>query len=729
MRGSVSIRHILHIILLIGTFLPPITTARDSEADPHAKLDRPLRAMLRATHDTESVPHAIQYAHPDEEFLNILVYGERSKLETLTVDILSGFDWFVTARASPDEIRSLAGNGSVKKISVGSEFELLMDRSRSELRTDMLQRGLLGNTTFTGRGVIVGIIDTGIDMFHHDFRIGPQLERSRILSIWDMGISAFPGETSPSPYGYGVAYSRSDIEHDINQENPFLRIVRSTDRNGHGTHIAGIIGGNGTRSDGMFTGNAPDVEFIIVRLPQFTVREPHIIDAIGYVFSEADRLGKSAVVNLGLGSHQGAHDGTSALETVIDLYNAQPGRVVVVASGNSGDRGVHAGGIVPPDNSASLWLVTKPEEEAIAGNEFIRTQLWYESDDTASVTVQTPGGIRYTVTTGESGIAETDDGIVDIETFGGEMNGKGARLFDVIIRGYPDTGRFTHGEWSIQIRSNDAPLVYNMWLISASDADVSLTPNTGRAHTVTIPATAESAVGVGSYAIRNSWESFIGTINTNTELYTLSPFSSGGPTRDGRRKPEVTAPGEVIISTISDNARTRFFTRYIHDWYETMQGSSIAAAQVAGVAAVLFEYKPELTGLEVRDLLMRSARKDAFTREIPNNEWGSGKVDAYALLGLAGRFTDRPYSNALVVNYPNPFNTSTIIQFSLATESHVTLRVYDILGRPVGTLVEETLPSNLHAVRFDAGGLSSGVYFYRIETDTYTETKRMILVR
>ena len=88
-----------------------------------------------------------------------------------------------------------------------------------------------------------------------------------------------------------------------------------------------------------------------------------------------------------------------------------------------------------------------------------------------------------------------------------------------------------------------------------------------------------------------------------------------------------------------------------------------------------------------------------------------------------------PGNYELYQNYPNPFNPSTVISWQLPVKSHVLLKVYNVLGKEVSTLVNEVNPTGKYKIIFNAGNLASGVYFYRLITDSFSETKKMILLR
>ena len=186
-----------------------------------------------------------------------------------------------------------------------------------------------------GKNVIVGIVDSGIDWCHPDF-IDPDTGTSRILYLWDQTLSPQAGESSPSPYGYGVEYDQNIINSALLTCNHNL--VREKDDEGHGTHVAGTAAGNGEASQGKYTGAAPQAKIIFVKT---TFSDADIMDGVSYIFEKAAQLGMPAVVNLSLGGHAGPHDGTSLLSQALDQLSGE-GKIVVVAAGNEGGDSVHA---------------------------------------------------------------------------------------------------------------------------------------------------------------------------------------------------------------------------------------------------------------------------------------------------------------------------------------------------------------------------------------------------
>ncbi len=736
----------LYITLFLSLFAISNGIYAFDNSDSPAMLDPFLERQL--SHD--SVLHLYYSGGPDasgyddEKRYSVVIHGDANTLDSLPIHVNSRLNGFATANVTFDELYDISRLPGISMLEKGADMEIFLDESLRDLNAELVHAGQELNRPFTGKGVIIGIIDTGIDIFHPDFRDIDDNRNTRIISLWDAELFPQEGETPPQGFDFGVEYTREDIESDLARGSRSR--VRSSDTNGHGTHVAGIAGGNGAKGSGRFTGVAPDAEFIIVAFPNGRFSSSRIIDGMNYIFQKADELGKPVVVNLSLGGHGGGHDGRAPQERAIDEFVQQPGRAVVVSAGNSGSRNIHTGGVNISANSFSTFSmdVSHSIQDNQGGNNLILNLLWYESDrgttPNATLTVTTPNGYETSVSSLGQDTTHTDDGRVIIADFVQSMTEPQSRVFLIEITNNNTTPP-ARGIWNFRLQ-NDLPaasFTYNMWIVATSlnGGTAEAVQNTGRRFTVSIPGTAREAVTVAAYTTKRTWRDADGLQRgIDATLNDLAIFSSGGPTRDGRLKPEISAPGQVIAATFSGDASAPAFLRTETDGYRIMQGTSMSAPQVAGIIALMFEANPTLTSNQMRNIFEDTGRSDSFATSLPNNDWGHGKANALAAVQEAAAITDIvdddpsiPQQFALFQNFPNPFNPITTIRFTILQTSHVTLVVYDVLGRKVQTLVNEQLDASDYSVTFNASSFSSGIYYYRLEAGSFIDTKRMTVLQ
>jgi subtilisin family serine protease len=229
-------------------------------------------------------------------------------------------------------------------------------------------------------------------------------------------------------------------------------------------------------------------------------------------------------------------------------------------------------------------------------------------------------------------------------------------------------------------------------------------------NTVTWPATADSAIGVGAYKNKAS--------DTN-----INSFSGRGTRIDGTWPVDVTAPGSTVYS-IGRNVT-----------YVPFGGTSSAGPHVAGAAALILQADTALRHKEVQELLRTGAIADGFTGTVPNTTWGYGKLRIVnSLLPVITSVYDdqSPSAWKLLQNYPNPFNPKTKIVYEVpgsGSREFVELRVFDVLGREVTTLVNGERSVGSYSVEFDASNLASGVYFYRLRGSGFSITRKLMVLR
>ncbi|MCZ6681235.1 MAG: S8 family serine peptidase, partial [Candidatus Poribacteria bacterium] len=234
------------------------------------------------------------------------------------------------------------------------------------------------NPSYTGKGVVVGIVDTGLDLEHPDFR-NPD-GTSRVLAIWDQTIDV-PGPFS-SPFAYGTEWTQSQIDRGLS---------RTKDVDGHGTHVASIAAGNGSgtgreQSAPRFVGVAPEADLVVVKTLFF---DDAVADGVAYILDIAKRLNKPAVINLSLGSQFGPHDGRDLLDEALDRLseNNPTGNAIVVAAGNSGGTPIHLGGTLPAPEDDKFPRIRM---KSSLNRSFLAVQVWYEIGETLSVRLLAP---------------------------------------------------------------------------------------------------------------------------------------------------------------------------------------------------------------------------------------------------------------------------------------------------------------------------------------------------
>lgn len=235
-----------------------------------------------------------------------------------------------------------------------------LDAAVPETKADKVHTGPPG---LRGAGVIVGVVDSGIDWRHGCFR--DPTGKTRILRIWDQNLTPETGESSPAPFGHGVEYERSAIDSALSAPNPMSIVRHMDDSVGHGTHVAGIAAGDGSSAGNgkpafTFVGIAPEADLVVVanRVTTEAMGDSMgTLEAVGYIFKVAETLGRPAVVNISQGDNLGPHDGSSLLERGIDNLLNAPGRALVKSAGNAANAGVHATGQVAEEaaTSCSSW--------------------------------------------------------------------------------------------------------------------------------------------------------------------------------------------------------------------------------------------------------------------------------------------------------------------------------------------------------------------------------------
>lgn len=468
------------------------------------------------------------------------------------------------------------------------------------------------NLGMRGQGILVAVIDTGVNYLHEAFI--NRDNTTRITSIWDQTIN--DSNAISNDVLYGTVYTRDMIDSALNSENP-LDIVPSTDDTGHGTAIAGIIGGN-EKINADFSGVVTDAEFIVVKLKQaknitkemFCIplesvcyQETDILFALNYVMQQANILRRPLSICLAVGSSQGSHDGRGVLSSYISDISNQAGLAVAVSAGNEGLARRHYYGMLDASNEFSEFQVRVGSNEP-----GFAMELWKSTPFRVSIDITSPTG-EY--------IAQVYPTLRDCRVFRFIFEPTTIWLNNIISEG--TTGdqlilvRFnlpTEGLWRFRIYNLDKETSdYHVWLPAngmISDETYFINPNPDT--TITSPGNSRFATTITAY---------------NVETNSIYNNASRGLTRLGQIKPELAAPGVDIVCP-------KFNSK---DSYGLITGTGAAAAQAAGINAMLLEWgilkgnNTGIDGIEIRTMLIRGAQKNPDNSI--NNVWGYGKIDVY----------------------------------------------------------------------------------------------------
>ncbi len=580
------------------------------------------------------------YTKSTGKYSVIIKTNDNFSPENFDVKFNSVLPGYATAHLSLDEILNILENPSIKYVYFGETVYPTNEVANGLTGADLVKAGYINSTSYDGTDVIVLIVDTGIDWSLADFQ---ESGTSRILYLWDQTLTVTGSEQTPEDrdpvnfagLDYGVEYTRADINDEI--DGSPAGFVREKDYNGHGTHVSGIAAGNGANSSGKYAGIASGADIVFVKPGDNSFPTSYLIDALTYAKKIADTESKPVVVNMSLGSQANAHDGTRDLDRAVDNFTSSgSGRAFCAAAGNDGDSPIHISGTAAASSSATV-TVTVPTYTANAGtdNDYFYLDLWWSDSLEVDVTVTTPNGYTYTQTSNSQGTGTTADGYIFVFNYvDASYTNDDRRNYFKIYDGV-ETQPPAQGTWTITLSNNSSTtMIYHAWLFATSMNATLTSGNTD--YTVASPGVANSALTVASYVGRWRWHTSDGNnYSYGTPDYSddISVFSSIGPTRDGRQKPDLAAPGQALISCRSGDATVGSW-EIIDSYYRKLQGTSMASPVATGCVALMLDYDPTLTASQIKSYLISSTTTDDYTgASLPDYHWGYGKINIFNAIG------------------------------------------------------------------------------------------------
>ncbi len=657
-----------------------------------------------------------------------------------------------TVQIPVDEFESLITVLGIEYIQIDEPVFPTLDNARIDTRVDSVHNGYTLPMPYNGDGVVIGVVDVGFDFMHPTF-FDTTGTNYRIRKVW---MQKDNSGSAPSGYSYGTEETDSTNLWTIGTD-----AINQT----HGTHVAGIAAGSGFRSptsNKKFRGIGYKADLVMVGITPakdqwINTGVSDMIDGIQYIFDYAASVSKPCVVNLSWGSPLGPHDGTGLFSQALDNLTG-PGRIFVCSAGNNGQDSIHIQKeFTSTDTIVQTFLSIADSPEG----QKTWVDIWGDSAKSFCVNVSlynngivsTTGTICLDDTLHAMTLLDTnnDTCFVNIATSSSEFNNKPRIFLDFE----------NHATDSILISVTGIDGMINMWNSFVSNTSGYYgafrsynKPNVvigDHELTVSDIASTNSAISVGAYASKIQWT------NISSQTYTyasyvakgaLVPFSSHGPTSDGRIKPDIAGPGLTVGSSISsyDSSFMATGDSYLfvinkyhdatnnHDYaYGMLSGTSMSSPAVSGITSLLLQVKPDLSPQEIKDIYTLTAIKDGFTGTIPvggNNTWGNGKVNAMGsvmrALQLVTNVNTISNSGIECNVFPNPNVGIFSIDYFGKSEGSLVLECFDLAGKMIKSEIRVT-SAGYNSNQLDWSALSNGVYYLQISGKEGRAIVKMII--
>jgi subtilisin family serine protease len=760
----------------------------DYLADPRPETFRPLELQGLAGRPIRTTTVDLRLdAYPDGELRRSLeAAGAVLYDETWLPPFGGHVTGHVLARVPTDRVLDLAEIPGVRELRSAE----MVSWPQNDLGALDVGANVYWSSSFTGAGVRVGVLDSGLEVAHDDI---PTPVVARDYSGW-----------------------------------PSIDGTIGNQVTGHGTHVAGTVLGRGTLSSGTYKGMAHGADLVFMKIgndanagASFDAEEQAIRACVDSFACD--------VITMSYGGWDTYHDGTSSPALAAD-YAWSQGAIVFFSAGNDGNDDMHYSEASLAGGATSGFI--QVDASSVPNNTsviLLFNLVWYDGDPSTDLELLYYDGAMNPISP------------ASITDFGQSESSRGTESQYTRYDSFLPAGSST---WFLRVKNNSGTAVgfhlYYSPAFNLAGGNFVNFASPDSFYTVSSPANSDSAIAVGAHVTRTSWIQYTGSgpWGYGYTLDDLAPFSSRGPTVTGVQKPQITAPGSAIISArdhdviplssgnllIVDDDGTNDGPPA--DYYVS-QGTSMSCPMAAGATALMREVNPSLPPAVARHLIQGLARSDGFTGSVPNDTWGYGKLDVAALMpylsvesvsflyrfeegGVVlrwttvgernnegfhvlrseageetyGRITDAlipsaapegggaeytyrdesvqpgrlyyykvrevdadgstrdhgPYKVTLAVpyaleqNHPNPFNPTTTITYSIPAPERVTLRVYDVGGREVRTLVDAVKRPGRYEVIWDGTDArgrtaASGIYFYRLEAGKFSRTMKMMMVK
>ena len=566
---------------------------------PNQKIDNLLNLAMNVTQQEREKSESLNVGYDSKmKFWNVIVKysGSESGLAGENIQVVPLLGGYAVVTLPEAEIAEYSDREQIEFMEKPKQlyFETLQGREASCILTVQDR-----NTGLSGEGVLVGVVDSGIDYFHPDFR--NEDGSSRILRLWDQSIPGNP----PEGYLTGTEYAKEEIDKALALgETEGRRFIPSRDFSGHGTAVLGIAAGNGRASNGVNRGIAYKSDLLVVKMGNAREssfpRTTELIEGIDYLIRQAVKMGRPIAVNISFGNNYGSHQGDSLLETYISNV-ANVGRsVICVGTGNNGNDRIHTAGKLQQGQTDMIEMSIGTYETTL------NLQLWKAYADEIEISIETPSGERLPELSEKIGTQRYRAGEADLLIYYGKP-GPFQVTQEIYFDFIPVGTYLTSGIWKLYLRGRRIKEGnYNLWLPGGRV----LNSMTGfyrptATETLTIPSTAAKVVTVGAY---------------DSRLNAFADFSGRGGKQLAYFKPDLVAPGVDVTAPAPGGG------------YSGMTGTSFAVPFVTGAAALMMEWgiarknDPFLWGEKVKAYLRRGAQPLPGFEKYPNESVGWGRL-------------------------------------------------------------------------------------------------------